>query len=199
MGSTLQIQLKRRHIEQPLQSSADCSGQYSFSESKASAQSDWWSTTIFFQDDIFISGHCHPLQEHKETTCLSAAQKSVSMTTLVFKLPSCLWHRSWHKVSYHCIYPHPFLFCFRFFLFDFFASRWVVLYYYCPYHSSQALSSPPSHFSFFVQLFFDKGLYFPRMDPWVKMKNISEEIQVKFLFFLRHRADSLLKFFPQHY
>lgn len=118
---------------------------------------------------------------------LSLAQKSVSMTTLVSKLPSHFCQRGWHKVSYHYFFSHLHL-----------ASAAFSSTSLPPIELSCTITAPIIllKLCLLLSLIFLSliAIYFPKQHPWVKMGNISEEIetltsrrlQVKFIFSQRH-------------
>lgn len=184
-----------------MESSADRPGQCGSSGGDVSTQGHWRPTPIFLGVTSLSVGIVIRWKKHKGTTRLSAAQKSVSMTTPVSKLASHFCHRSWHKVSHHYFFfsPPSSFCCFEF---DFFLP---------PVELSCAITAPIIllQLRLLLSLIFLSliAIYFPKLHPWVKIGNISGEndcvLSSFFLFFLfffqRRESGSRLEISPLHH
>lgn len=95
----------RSILQNPRQAVQDAAAS---SEGNVSTQGHSWPTPIFLSVTSFSAGTViHWKKQHKDTICQPAAQKSVSMTTSVSKVPINVCHGSYHKVSYHWFFPPP--------------------------------------------------------------------------------------------
>ena len=180
-----------------MESSADRPGQCGSSGGDVSTQGHWRPTPIFLRETSLSASIVIRWKKHKGTTRLSAAQKSVSMTTPVSKLASHFCHRGWHKVSHHYFFfPSIFLLL-----------LWVRLFL-PPVELSCAITAPIILLQLCLLLSLILlsliAIYFPKLHPWVRIGNINGEndcvLSFFFLFFFQRReSGSRLQISPLHH
>lgn len=96
-------------------------------------------------------------RKQKANGCLSSEQKSVSMTTLVSKLPRHFCHRLWHKVSNH---------------YFFLSTSWIRYFYLCcssPIELSCTINAISSLFELYLCLI---AIYYPQLLPWNELEKV---------------------------